>query len=153
MTNNSQFLREPDATTTNPAFAARIKQMLLHQNETTKAMCDNPTEETVKDMMRARSEVQNEICDVHANIDDVVFTKQSNKVWTSNSGEPTGLCGSIDIKRLIQNSTSDGDWTYEVRTINTKPEGPLCGGKAESTEKFSWTVDSGARECAWVVIY
>jgi hypothetical protein len=111
MTNDSQFLREPDATTTNPAFAARIKQMLLHQNETTKAMCDNPSEETVKDMMRARSEVQNTICDIHANIDDVMFTKQSNKMWISNSGEPTGLCGSIDIKRLIQNSTSDGDWT------------------------------------------
>jgi len=152
MTNDSRFLSEPDPKTTNPAYAARVKQMLLHQNETTAAMCDNPSDENVEKMMRASVDVENAICDVHSSVYDEVFTKQPGGVWVSNSGKPDGLCGAINIGKLRQNSTSDPDWTYDVNTITTKP-GSFCGDKADYAEQFAWTTNKGARECAWVVFY
>jgi hypothetical protein len=153
MTNNSQFLSEPEATITNQAFSTRVKQLLVRQNETTEAMCESPSEENAEKLMRARIDVENATCEVHSSIYDEVFTKQSNRVWVSNSGKPEGLCGSINIGRLTQNSKSNTDWTYEIRTINTKPDGSFCRGKTEYTERFSWSLNTGARECAWVVIY
>lgn len=154
ITNDSRFLSEPDPRTTNPADVARVKQMLEHQNETTKAMCDNPSEENVKRMMRARIEVENAICKVHSSVYDEEFTMQHDNVWVSNSGKPDFLCGAIHIGTLRQNSTGNAeDWTYDVKTINTRPEGPFCGGKAEYSEQFAWTINTGARACKWVVVY
>lgn len=103
--------------------------------------------------MRARIDVDNAICEVHSSVYDEVFTKQLNNVWVSNSGKPDSLCGAINIGRLKQNSTSDADWTYDVKTINTRPEGSFCGGKADYAEQFGWTINKGARDCKWVAIY
>jgi hypothetical protein len=153
MANNSRFLNEPDAKTMNPHNVARAKHLLQHQNETTRAMCDNPSEDNAKAMMRARVEVENAVCDIHSSTYDELFTKQSNDTWVSNSGKPDGLCGTINIGTLKQNSASDTDWTYDAKTINTQPDGPFCGEETHYSEKFISPVNKGARECIWVVAY
>jgi hypothetical protein len=153
MTNDSRFLNEPDPNRTNAYSVARAKHLLQRQNETARAMCENPTEDNAKAMMRARLEVSNAVCDIHTSAYDEIFTKQYNNTWVSNSGKPDGFCGTINIGTLKQNSASDIDWTYDVKTINTQPGGPFCGEKTDYSEKFISTINKGARECAWVVAY
>jgi hypothetical protein len=116
-------------------------------------MCNKPSEDNAKAMMKARIEVHNSICEVHFSTYEEIFTKQYDNTWVSNSGKPDGLCGTINIATLRQNSASDADWTYNVETINTQPGGPFCGGKTSYSEKFIWTINRAARECTWVVIY
>jgi len=62
------------------------------------------------------------------------------------------MCGTIYIGRLIQNSQSPNDWTYEQRAIYKNPALGLCPDRSEDTEKFAWTLNKGVRECTWVVI-
>jgi hypothetical protein len=150
MTNDSQFRSRS---------TPQAKQLLERQDATTNAMCADPSESNIKAMMRARIAVDDATCQVYSVTGDETFTRRfSSKsfggvIWVSNSGKPEGLCGTINIGRLSQNSQNPNDWTYEQRSIVTKPGGGLCPNQSEVTAKFIWTLNTGVRECTWVVIY
>ena len=144
----------PATQTVAPKEATRSTDLLKAYEEAAKKACDEPTEDNFREMMRASIRIENATCEIVVTSYDAEFKLQSDKSWVSNSGEPNGFCGEVDIETLHKNpQTQDpSDWIYEVRAIFTKPNGPFCSGIKEGTDRFTKNVTKVVRNCEWIKI-
>jgi|SRR5271155_121613 len=137
-----------------PRDATRSTDLLKAREEAAKKACDEPTENNFREMMRASIRIENATCEIVVTSYDAKFKIQSDKSWVSNSGEPNGFCGEVDIETLHKNpQTQDAsDWIYEIKAIFTKPNGPLCSGIKEGTDRFTKNFTKVVRNCEWIKI-
>jgi hypothetical protein len=144
----------PTTQTVAPREATRSTDLLKAYEEAAKKACDEPTEDNFREMMRASIRIENATCEIVVTTYDTKFKMQSDKSWVSNSGEPKGFCGEVDIETLHKNpQTQDAsDWIYEVRAIFTKPNGPLCSGIKAGTDQFTKNITKVVRNCEWIKI-
>ena len=141
--------------TLGPGEATRSTDLLKAYEEAIKKACDEPTEDNFREMMRSAIKIENATCEIVVSTYDIKFKMQSDKTWVSNSGEPRGFCGEVDIETLQKNPRTPqdvSDWIYEVRAIFTKPNGPLCSGIKEGTDRFTKDFTKVVRNCEWIKI-
>jgi hypothetical protein len=102
----------PATQTVTPREATRSTDLLKAYEEAATKACNEPTEDNFRETMRASIRIENATCKIFATTYDAKFKMQSDKSWVSNSGEPQGFCGEVDIETLHKNpQTQDAsDW-------------------------------------------
>lgn len=137
--------------------APRFKEFVTGMARRLDAMCDKPTNETVREFLRYSLEKDTKTCRIWANPWKETFTRQLGNRWVSNRG-PSGLCGVIIVSTLESKPFDPKEpdsllrlWSYETQKIvtNKQAAGPLCPVD-ETKVRYSWDAKDFDRSCEFI---